>query len=244
MESENSIKELTRKEFVNPNTGEVHIQYYWKRNKAPKVEIKGKLPNKMSGLTLIKKDLDNALKWMKLARKLSDSVDDSYDKSDSSVFLAKDRERFDNVKALFVASLTFYGKCFTEANGRGASVSRNWLNEEYKELHDFYMNYRHNFAAHSGDSKVELAKSFVLLHPKKKELIPITPTFRLQPDAAFSFNGIKFEDLLVYISNLVAEKYIKLANKIVTELILVKDIDFWIDSAKKGKAVELGFPKK
>jgi len=242
MKSDQSIKQLTKKQFVDPITGEMNIHYYWKRNKTPKIEITGKLPNKLSGLTLIKKDLDNALKWVQQARKLASENSD--DGSEKRYKASGEREIFDQIKAFFVASLTFYGKCFTEANGRGAQVSRSWLSEEYKELHDYYMNFRHNFAAHSGDSKVELAKTFVLLHPKKKELIPVTPTARLQPDIVFSVNEKSFEELLIYVSGLVEEKYYKLAMKIVTELILVESTEFWIQKAKQGKPVELGFPKK
>ncbi|HDZ3716304.1 TPA: hypothetical protein RSW55_004344, partial [Vibrio vulnificus] len=108
MKSDQSIKQLTTKQFVDPITGEMNIHYYWKRNKIQKVEITGKLPNKLSGLSLIKKDLDNALKWVQQARKLaSENSDDSSEKGYKP---SGDREIFDQVKAFFVASLTFYGK--------------------------------------------------------------------------------------------------------------------------------------
>ena len=150
------------------------------------------------------------------------------------------------IKALFVASLTFYGKCFTEANGRCAQISRNWLDAEHKEIHDYYMMFRHNFAAHSGDEKIELAKTFVLLHPKRKnEVLPYLPTIRMQPDLVLSRDDeSSFEELIIYVTELVSKKYNDLAFKIVEELVMVKDVAFWREKAKLGETVELSLPRK
>ena len=163
MQSDKSVKGLTTKKFIDQKTGELYYKYFWKRNEVPTVEIKGKLPDKLSGYTLIRKDLDNALGWVDLAEELMPPMD-----SEKNYAKSGDRKVFNQVKGLFVAALTFYGKCFTEAEGRNAQISRNWLDAEHKELHDYYMKLRHNFAAHSGKEKFELAKSYVLLHPKKK----------------------------------------------------------------------------
>ncbi|WP_102363275.1 hypothetical protein [Vibrio cyclitrophicus] len=243
MRSDSSFKNLTSKKHIDPQTGQAHVHYFWKRNKVPLVEITGKLPNKLSGLTLIQKDLGNALKWMQLAQNLAKGTDIT-----GNFVKANNRETFDVIKALFVASLTFYGKCFTEANGRNAQASRNWLDEDYKELHDYYMNFRHNFAAHSGDEKIELAKTFVLLHPKKKqELLPFLPTIRLQPDVVLPRTDSEekgLEDLIVYVSKLVTERYNKLSQKIIHDLVLVEETAYWREKAKQNKPVELGFPKK
>lgn len=165
---------------------------------------------------------------------------------DGTYYLAENRNTFDIVKALFVASLTFYGKCFTEANGRCAQISRDWLDAEHKKIHDYYMKYRHNFAAHSGDEKIELAKTFVLLHPKKKnEVLPYLPTVRMQPDLVLnSDDESSFEELIKYVIELVSKKYNDLALKIVDELVMVKDVSFWREKARLGETVELNLPKK
>ena len=241
MKSDNSVKGLVSKKYIDPETGKGVVKYFWKRNLVPKVEITGKLPNKLSGLTLIQKDLNNALKWMQMAKGL---IGD--ERKNPGYIFCKDRDIFDHVKALFVASLTFYGKCYTEANGRGAQVSRNWLDDEHKKIHDFYMGYRHNFAAHSGDEKVELAKTYVLLHPKRKEeLLPYLPTIRLQPDIVLPDFGDKgLEDLIVYVSTLVSEKYDKLSRKIVNEMVLTREPSYWRSRSKIDKPVELQLPPK
>ena len=235
-------KNLSSKAFVDNATGEIHYHYYWKRNKAPKVEITGLLPNKLSGLTLIQKDLGNALRWIKAAKELTPK---NIDSSKGFYYLADNRSTFDLVKALFVASLTFYGKCFTEANGRSAQVSRDWLDAKHKKAHDYYMMYRHNFAAHSGDEKVELAKTFVLLHPKKNEILPLLPTMRMQPDLVFTHDDEDdLEELIEYVINLVSQKYNDLAFKITNDLVMVKNIDFWKEQFRIGETVELNLPRK
>ena len=40
-------------------------------------------------------------------------------------------------------------------------MSRDWLEAEYRTVHDYFMKYRHNFAAHSGDEQLELTKSYL-----------------------------------------------------------------------------------
>jgi hypothetical protein len=82
----------------------------------------------------------------------------------------------------FVTALTFCGKCFSESAGRRAQVSRDWLEAEYRTVHDYFMKYRHNFAAHSGDEQLELTKSYVLIHPDRRDFLPFLPTMRMQPD--------------------------------------------------------------
>jgi hypothetical protein len=127
-----------------------------------------------------------------------------------------------------------------------AQISRDWLDAEHKELHDYYMMYRHNFAAHSGDEKIELANTYVLLHPKRKnEVLPYLPTIRKQPDIVFSREDENsFEELITYVIELVSKKYNDLAFKIVKELIMAKDVAFWREKAKLGETVELSLPRK
>lgn len=243
MESISKYKGFTTNKFIDPNTGEVTYKYYWKRNEAPKIEITGPLVKRLAGYTLIQKDLVNCLKWIQQAKALAS---EELPKDGASFYIPSNRDSFNIVKALFVASLTFYGKCFTKANGRGAQVSRDWLLGEYKKNHDNYMKYRHNFAAHSGDEEIEIAKTFVLLHPKKKnEYLQALPVMRLQPDLAISLDLEEdFEALIQYVITLVEGKAEKLSYKIINELILPRGIDFWRLNARKNQIVTLGYPRK
>ncbi len=246
MKSDLSIPKLTVKREIDSISGEMDVHYYWESKLSPKVELIGKPVDKLSGYTLIKKDLDNSLNWIRVAEKLSNNAYDTNEvvKEHSQVYqVAKDREISDHIKAYFVASLTFYGKCFTNANGRHAQVARDWLDLEHQQLHDYFMKYRHNFAAHSGDEHIELAKTFVLLHPNKKILLPYLPTARLQPDVVLtSSKGEKgLAELIEYVSIIVVERYNKLSDKIINEFILTHDMEFWHTAIDNGKPVIVKF---
>lgn len=241
MKSDTSEPRLVPKREINPATGAASINYFWDEHLAPKVEISGKLVDKLSGYTLIKKDLDNALKWMKLAEKLASGVQSPEDKGYVHM---TDRETFDVIKAYFVAALTFYGKCFTEAAGRHANASRDWLDVRYRDLHDSYMSYRHNFAAHSGNERFELATTYVLLHPNRRELLPYLPTIRLQPDLALPSPGeLGLADLIEHVATKVTDKYNKLSQKIIHDFIIPAGVVHWCSAADKGEPVVLSPPK-
>jgi len=241
MKSDTSEPRLVPKREVDSSTGTGSINYYWDEQLAPKVQISGKVVDQLSGYTLIKKDLDNAFKWMKQAEKLAEG---SREPEDKGYFHATDRETFDVIKAYFVAALTFYGKCFTEAQGRHANASRDWLDVKYRDLHDFYMSYRHNFAAHSGDECLELAKTYVLLHPNRRALLPYLPTTRLQPDVALPSPGeLGLADLIEHVATKVTERYNKLAQKIINDFVIPAGLVHWCAAADKGDPVEVALPK-
>jgi hypothetical protein len=243
MKPDNSVPRLVPKRDLNPTTGAAEISYYWDQKVARKVQIRGKLADQLSGYTLIRKDLDNALNWIQLAEKLvmahHKPVDGTY------FFHATNREAFDLIKAYFVAALSFYGKCFTEAAGRHAQVSRDWLDANYRELHDYYMKYRHNFAAHSGDEQLELAKTYVLVHPDGKEFIPFLPTARMQPDVVLPNSGEPgLGELIQHVLEKVLAKYDRLSQKIIHDLVIPAGVEFWVAASEKNEVVCLGFPAK
>jgi hypothetical protein len=237
MTSDTSVPKLVPRREVDQVTGIADISYYWEERLAPKIQITGKLVDQLSGYTLIKKDLDNALQWVRLAETLTSAHRKSGEKG---YFHAKDRKDFDIIKAYFVASLTFYGKCFTEAAGRNAQVQRDWLDIKFRDLHDFYMKYRHNFAAHSGDERLELARTYVLVHPDRRSLLPYLPTARLQPGVALFDEGeLGFGNLIEHAANKVVEKYSKLAQKIIDECVFPVSVEDWSSAADKRELVSL-----
>jgi hypothetical protein len=237
MQSDTSMPRLVPKRMLDTATGVANTDYYWDGLLAPKIEINGHLVDQFSGYSLIKKDLDNALKWMQRAKSIA-ATHPSWGQ-DTAYNHATDRESFDTVKAYFIASLTFYGKCFTEAAGRRAQVSRDWLDAEYRELHDYYMKYRHNLAAHSGDEQLELAKTYVLLHPSKKDILPYLPTMRYQPDIALSSDGEPaFPELIEHVAAKVVERFNKVSEKIY-DVVLSHNTVFWVAAADKGESITI-----
>jgi len=240
MKPDTSVPKLSPKREIDPVTGTPTINYYWEGRLAPKVQIKGKLVDQLSGLSMIKKDLDSALKWMHLAEKIAKENSEGT----GSYRHSKKRDAFDLVKAYFVAALVFYGKCFTGAPGRHAQASRDWLNVKHRELHDHYMKYRHNFAAHSGDEGMEIANTYVLVHPDRKSLLPHIPTFRIQPDIELPNEGEKgLSDLIMHLSKIVIERDNNLSQKI-SELILSKGEEFWVAAADDDGPVIIDEPVK
>lgn len=241
MTPDNNTKGLTTKKFVDPITGKFEVRYFWKRNPVYKVALRGKLVEQLAGYTLIHKDLTNALRWFRRAEEL---VPETTKRDGHSYSLAKDRETFDLVKGLFVAALTFYGKCFTQAQGRKAQIPRDWIGAEYRKTHDEYMKYRHNFAAHSGDERLEMAETFLLVNPKKaREILPYLTTVRFQPDVMLpSAPDKKFVELVEHLLAQLHERHDALAEKILSELILPKGNEFWHQAAKRGQPVTLDLP--
>lgn len=188
------------------------------------------------------KDLDSSLKWVHQA----EGIASKYRKTGAEgYFHTTARDDFDIVKAYFVASLTFYGKCFTESKGRHAQMARSWLDAKYRDLHDDFMRYRHNFAAHSGDARFEAAKTYVLVNPDKRDLLPYLPTARAQPDLVLPGQGeLGFSDLIEHARDKVAERYNKVSQKIIHELIVPAGVHYWTAAAAKGEPVELAAPPK
>jgi hypothetical protein len=87
-------------------------------------------------------------------------------------YINKDRETGGLVKALFVASISFYGKLFTVAKGRYVKLERSIYDiDKDKELHDELMKYRHGYTAHSGEDKVENVNVIIAIPPDKKAKI-------------------------------------------------------------------------
>lgn len=240
MRSDTSEPLLVPKRSVDRITGEPKVDYYWDNELAPKVKVEGKLIRQLDSYALIKKDLDNALKWIIEAESLA--LNSGLPESGGHVHL-KDRESGDLIKALFVASLTFYGKCFTTAADGSTRASRSWLDENYRDTHDFYMRYRHSFAAHSGADGFEAAESYVLVHPNRNELLPFMPTLRIQHDIAiWTEEGTRFSELIEHAGSVVALKYDKVVEKIGTDLVLPKGIGFWVTAANEGRSVSLELP--
>jgi len=235
MRSDTSVPRLVPSRSVDPATGSASVDYYWDDELSPKVKLTGKIVDRYSGYSLIKKDLDNALRWITKVEDLAKN----FHQDDARYVAATDRELFDNIKAFFVAGLTFYGKCFTQTAGRSAGASRDWLDVEHRQLHDLYMKYRHNFAAHSGDEKLEEATTFVLLNPSSGEVLPHLPTIRIQPDVVMSGLGEKsFSDLIRYVGEKTAEKYDKTSERIF-EILYDQTPQYWADAAQAKVSINL-----
>jgi len=235
---EKEFPRLRVEKLLNPENGEVTLNYFWDDQAIPKVRLTGRRAGRLAGLTLIQKDLKNCANWMAKASELAKTL-----KGDTEAQFTRfeDRDVADQVKGLFVAALTFYGKAFTEAAGRRMQIPRDWLHESFRETHDFYMKFRHNMAAHSGDEKLEHAESDMVLLPKSSgSHSPIQIyTYRLQPDIVWSNDDAgTFTALIDHVLEKVQSKSDELGKQIF-DASMLKGAPFWQAAAAAGTSVDV-----
>jgi hypothetical protein len=145
-------KGIESKHFIDRVTGKTYRRYTFKGKPCVRVELKSKIVDQLAGYTLIEKDLRSVRIWLEEIEKLHT---DGPKRSSESYHSSTDRERYNIVKGLFVAALTFYGKCFSKCDGRPVKLERVQLDPKFADLHDTCISYRHNFAAHSGAMRLE-----------------------------------------------------------------------------------------
>lgn len=238
MIADSSLPGLRVERFLDPQTGEADVHYLWNGVLVPKVLLTGKIANQISGLALIRKDLNNAKRWVQRAYDLT-SEERAAAPEDTFYQHSEDRSRLDDAKAFFVAGLTFYGKAFTEAAGRNAQVQRDWLSLEFRDLHDHYMDFRHNFAAHSGDLKLEQSRSYLLLIPERGGATLRLGTFRMQPDVAGTKKQeASFISLLDHVMSVVSDRYFEAAKRLI-EAAATRPLAFLYAAAQGGVPVDM-----
>jgi len=236
MISDKSVYGLHIERHVDPDNGSLSIKYFYNGKAIPMIAIEGEEAERLSGLTLIQKDLNNARRW---AAKAAARINDIREDSEAAHFKVEDREVGDEAKALFVAALVFYAKAFTKAAGRRAQMSRSWLDLNFREVHDSFMSYRHNMAAHSGSEKQEYALSYLLLVPEGDQVMLRLATNRLQPDFVTSDNTEEqFDQLIEHAISKVIERYNKLGVRIINRAIEMGP-EYWIEASKLTTPVNI-----
>jgi len=179
------VQRLTTKRELDQKTGKSDTKYFWDGKPVPQVKLTGAAAEQMSGMAMIQKDLANAGRWIDSAVELIGELENSGDDSHTYTPVTN-RDIGDKIKSYFVSSLIFYAKAFTEAAGRRAQMARDWLDADYRDTHDYFMMFRHNMAAHSGDEKLEIGHTYIILTPSKDGHDVRLGTHRCQPDLALS----------------------------------------------------------
>jgi hypothetical protein len=209
------------------------VDYKFKGRSIPQVKIEGAVAEQMSGLMLIHNDLEHSKKWLSKAKDAVSSNNDNHDDgTDVPVLTDDDDLTFQAAKPLLISSLTFYAKAFTSASGRRAQMSRDWLDSEYHDRHDFFMHLRHNMAAHSGDKSPERAESYVLIIPTGKNRLVRLHTNVYQPSMIMSQDETEdFEDLIHHAIVKVRKKY-KDKYEFLLEKCLDKSYNYWLKESR------------
>lgn len=181
----------------------------------------------MAGYVLIEKDLRSAAVWLTEIDRIR-GEDAQFD-SKGGNRQSKDRDRYNLVKGLFVAALTFYGKAFAQCEGRRIKLERRQLDIEFHEEHDDAISFRNNFAAHSGAKLLERAEIALVLPPKsKKSVAPRLYREMTQPDYATAEEGKKtFNELVEHARAIPLRKIAQLNEKILAEEVLTKGYAYW-----------------
>ncbi|PMQ14743.1 hypothetical protein [Janthinobacterium sp. AD80] len=212
------------KEIVEPESGKIH-RYYYNGKPCKRVMVDTRLSKQLAGYVLIEKDLRSVIVWLKEI----DSIRASEPSVSGSVH-AINRKTYNVIKGLFVAALTFYGKCFTRCEGRPVKLERKQVEEKYRLKHDQLQNYRNNFAAHSGATDIENVKIAVIIPRLKKGYVhPEIYSELNQPDFFVAKSGeVDFIDVVENMRAVVLKKIQLLNEKIMKEEILPQGLDHWM----------------
>ncbi len=235
---DSSVPKLTTHRVIDQNSGRTSTTYLWDGVPIPQVTLSGAVAEQMSGLALIQKDLENALRWIDKASELLSQMKTTSGSQGDGYVQMKDREVGNQVKAFFVSALVFYAKSFTEAAGRRAQMARDWLDVEYRDSHDYFMKYRHNMAAHSGDEKLEIGLTCLMLIPSDTGYTYRIGTHRCQPDLAILGGEEKqFSELIKHAMAKVSERYNKAATKTI-QVAYEQGDDFWLNASAKNETID------
>lgn len=213
------------KEVVEPKSGKVHRFYTYNGKHCKRVLIDTRLSKQLAGYVLIEKDLRSVVVWLK---EINSILED--EPTGRGHIHATNRKMYNIVKGLFVASLTFYGKCFTKCEGRLVKLERKQVEEKYRLKHDQLQDYRNNFAAHSGATDIENVKVAVIIPKVKKgDVQPKIYSELYQPDFFIAKSGgVEFIDVVESLRDVVLKKISFLNQKIMEEEVLPHGLDHWM----------------
>jgi len=215
------------KEFLDRTPGKAERIYTYKRLRCKRVVLNSRLAGQLAGYTLIEKDLRSVAVWL---REIGMRHTDRHRHESESHGRSEDRDNYNIIKGLFVASLTFYGKCFSQCEGRRVKLDRQIVDEPFLALHDECISYRNNFAAHSGAARVETVE-IALVFPSnhKKKVLPKIYRELAQPDLVWSKKGQEesFLALVEHVRGKLLIKFDEPAAKILTDEVLPKGIEHW-----------------
>jgi hypothetical protein len=212
---------------LDPKTQTFYNRYYYKRVKAKRVVIDTPKAKALAAYTLIEKDLRSVSIWLNEIKELLAGDEVTVGKSGSQK-TAHDRTRYNLIKGLFVASLTFYAKCFATCEGRKVKLEKRNLSDEFQRHHDSIIEIRHNFAAHSGAKQVERVHVVMALDIKKRKgAIPFLTRELGQPDSYSLEYTEEFISLVNHVKEFVDGKVDTLNEKVLKDDILTKPPEYW-----------------
>ena len=117
------IETVTRKAELDSSSGDISYKYYFNKTECISTEITSKIAESYIGWDLISHDLSCAEEWILQAYQLLEPKDKSKHSKTDNVYLPLDGRGKDSIiMSLFISSVTYYGKCFAKAYGKGRTV--------------------------------------------------------------------------------------------------------------------------
>lgn len=213
------------KVIVEPKSGRIHRTYTYKRKPCRRIVLESRLCRQLAGYVLIEKDLRSIILWLQEIDRLDERPLAERTRSAK----APNRETYSVVKGLFVAAVTFYGKCFTRCDGRPVKLERVQIEERFREIHDDCISYRNNFAAHSGAKKLETVEIAIVFPLKYKNPVEFQIFKELnQPD--FFRNALgeaSLIELVEHVRSIANSKIDLLSTKIRDEEVISNAGKYW-----------------
>jgi len=209
--------------------------HFYKNKKAKEVLIKSKKARTYAGYFLISQDLQLCSDWLvELNKTISEfltlvrSADECPDDSVRQRITQLNSAQF----ALFIAFVTTYGKCFTEARGRGTRLQINDIDAVWQPTHKKIMQYRHEFAAHAGEKDFqETFTKIVFGPPHGKHGIPFILTVDYRFCNMPTGESKNFGAIISHLEEIVTNRLLKLEKSIIED-ISVKGIEYWPQKAR------------
>lgn len=186
--------------------GKPRRAYYFRKQLAIRLELSTTRARRLAGLTLVEKDIRTIKRWLAIVQSVMSEF--PFVGTDAGVALAPSDDNAFTVRALYVAIVTTYAKMFTTAEGRGLSLDRNgWVPQAYRGTHDFFIQQRNNFTAHSGRDGFEECKVVVAIdYSPRNRVAPKLFTELQQPASIGVSDLVPLSELLDHLHAEVAKK--------------------------------------
>lgn len=226
---------------MNSKTGQESRIYTYNGKVCPTNLLnKGRYPKQLIAYQLIISDLMDAQSWLNQAYDLKPGKpisDGKLKEKDRYIgdFIV-DKKTHSLIKSLFFSSLIFYGKCFTEAEGRGTKLEREILPIDYRDKHDQIMNYRNTIAAHSGIGEWDTGKCRLVLPPRKKSKTISPRIYAETRRLDFSDDreeAMPFHKLIEFLIAHAQAKKTKLSGLIFEKIVSTQTEEYWYRTTPK-----------
>ncbi|AZQ84339.1 hypothetical protein EKO29_10105 [Colwellia sp. Arc7-635] len=216
--------------ILEPETKEFYNNYFFNGELTHRIVIDTPKADVLSAYSLIEKGLRSTLIWLDNIKELLAEDEVGYDKEEGNRKSTSDRSKYNLIKGLFVAALTFYGKSFSTCEGRRVKLEKSNLDVAFHTDHDDAIEMRHNFAAHSGATKVEKVHVVIALDKnQKKHTSPYFGRELGQPDSFVSEDIDTFIKLVKHAKEFADNKINTLTEKIFKDDVASKGLKYWYE---------------